>query len=118
MNVKIEFINNIDENTIPIIKLTKSKNGKTGTATFLFIKPTIFNYISLLNQDIEKLTLILNQTKIITTDIEILFKNGTPFVIKAIFIFKNSKEWFNFLNFMNQYSKETGLSFSETKSSF
>ena len=31
------------------------------------------------------------------------------FLLKAIFIFKNEKEWFNFLNFMNFYSKETGL---------
>ena len=65
-----------------------------------------------------KVNVILNQKKIITNDIEISFKNGKPFLIKAIFLFKNSKEWFDFLSFMNQYSKETGLSFSETKSSF
>jgi hypothetical protein len=31
--------------------------------------------------------------------------------IKTIFIFKNSTEWFDFLNFMNLYSKEKGLLF-------
>ena len=118
MNVKIQFIDNIDENTIPIIKLTKSKNGKTGTATFLFIEPSLFRDVNFFTTTIDHLTLILNQKKIFTNDIEISFKNGKPFLIKAIFIFKNSKEWFDFLSFMNQYSKETGLSFSETKSSF
>jgi photosystem II protein len=118
MNVKIQFIDNIDEKTIPIIKLTKSKNGKTGTASFLFIEPTLFIDVNFSDRTISHLALILNQKKIITNDIEISFKNGKPFLIKAIFLFKNSKEWFEFLSFMNQYSKETGLSFSETKSSF
>jgi photosystem II protein len=118
MNVKIQFIDNIDENTIPIIKLTKSKNQKTGTASFLFIQPTIFKDINSSTFIIDHLTLILNKNKMLTKDVEIIFKNGKPFLIKAIFIFKNSKQWFEFLTFMNQYSKETGLSFSETKSSF
>jgi photosystem II protein len=118
MSVKIQFIDNIDENTIPIIKLTKSKNQKTGTATFLFIQPTLFKEIKFSMFPIDSLTLILNHNKMVTKDIEILFKDGQPFSIKAIFIFKNSQQWFEFLNFMNQYSKETGLSFSETKSSF
>ena len=33
-----------------------------------------------------------------------------------IFIFKNNQEWFDFLNFMNCYSKETGLFFTESQS--
>jgi photosystem II protein len=45
MNVQIQFLENIKELTIPIIKLTKSKNGKTGTATFIFVNPNIFNYL-------------------------------------------------------------------------
>jgi hypothetical protein len=44
----------------------------------------------------------------------VIFKQGQPFLMKIIFIFKNSQEWFNFLNFMNLYSKETGLFFSES----
>jgi hypothetical protein len=55
--------------------------------------------------------LIWDNKKIITKDIQIIFKEGKPFLIKTIFIFKNSNEWFNFLNFMNRYSKEMGLLF-------
>jgi hypothetical protein len=56
-----------------------------------------------------------NSTKeIISKDIQVIFKQGQPFLMKIIFIFKNSQEWFNFLNFMNLYSKETGLFFSES----
>ncbi len=47
MNAYIEFIDEKPESSLPIIKLTKSKNGKTGTATFIFIYPSIFNMTSL-----------------------------------------------------------------------
>jgi len=111
MTVEIQFIEGIKESTLPIIRLTKSRNGKTGTATFIFIKPEIFKeYISQIST-INGMYLIWDNKKIITKDIQILFKEGKPFLIKTIFLFKNSNEWFHFLNFMNIYSKETGLFF-------
>ena len=102
------------EKTLPIVKLTRSKNGETGTATFIFIKPTIFNNNFLKSDIIEGMYLIWGDNKEIKTeDIKIFFQDGTPFLLKSIFIFKNSAEWFNFLTFMKSYSKETGLLFSE-----
>ena len=115
MSIKIEFIKNHEEYTVPLIKLTKSKNGKTGTATFIFIEPDVFKLIDNIKQEINGLYLIWDLKKIITTDIKIIFKDGKPFLLRAIFIFNNSQEWFNFLNFMNSYSKETGLWFSDEK---
>jgi hypothetical protein len=43
--VKIEFVEGWIEKVIPTIRLTRSKNGKTGTATFLFLFPDIFFYL-------------------------------------------------------------------------
>jgi photosystem II protein len=111
MSIQIEFLDNVKETTLPIIKLTKSINGKTGTATFIFIKPTIFKHFFLQKDIIKKLTLVCETKKISTTDLTLFFEKGEPYLIKAIFIFKNSSEWFDFLNFMNFYSKETGLLF-------
>ena len=113
MIAKIQFIKDIKENTLPIIKLTKSRNGKTGTGTFVFINPEIFNFIENSNLHLEKISLLWENQKIESNNIEIYFKKGSPFLLKAIFIFKNSKEWFKFLNFMNYYSKETGLVFTD-----
>lgn len=114
MTAKIEFIPEIEETTLPIVKLTKSKNGKTGTATFIFIQPNIFNLLFSKISTIDGMFLLWENKKIITKDITIMFREGKPFLLKSIFIFKNSKEWFDFLNFMNLYSKETGLFFSES----
>jgi photosystem II protein len=113
MTVKIQFNESITELTLPIVKLTKSRNGKTGTATFLFIKPKIFEFIS--TTQITGLFLISKKQKMFTNDITICFKEGKPFLIRALFILKNPKDWFNFLTFMNLYSKETGLAFVKYK---
>jgi photosystem II protein len=113
MEVCIEFYNNIIESTLPIIRLTKSRNKMTGTATFIFIRPIIFQYFKKILNPLTKITLIWKQKKIVTNDLKIIFYKGKPFLIKCIFLFKNSKEWFQFLNFMHHYSKKTGLSFTE-----
>jgi photosystem II protein len=114
MVAQIQFLSGISENTLPIVKLTRSKNGQTGTATFIFIRPQIFSLATLGDKNITGMHLLWDTKEMISNDIQIVFKNGQPFLLKVIFIFKNSNEWFNFLNFMNFYSKETGLFFSET----
>ena len=112
MSVRIEFIQDKKELTLPVVKLTKSRNGKTGTATFIFLQPSLFVNSDFQIDSINGMYLIWENNKIETNDIEIIFKNGKPYLIRALLIFKNSKEWFHFLNFMNYYSKETGLSFN------
>jgi photosystem II protein len=114
MVAQIQFIKGVIENTLPIVKLTRSKNRQTGTATFVFIKPEIFFLEELNAEPITGMHLLWDTKEIISQDIQIIFKNGQPFLLKIICVFKNSTEWFNFLNFMNSYSKETGLFFSES----
>jgi len=111
MNAQIQFISGIEEKILPVISLTKSKKGKTGTATFIFVKPSIFEQKYCTINEVNGIYLLWEDKKIMGNDISIIFKGGQPFLIKAILIFKNSEEWFNFLQFMNLYSKQTGLSF-------
>lgn len=118
MTVQIQIVDGITEKTLPLIKLTKSRNGKTGTATFIFIEPSSFDFLNYQKNTIHGMYLLWESKKIRSTDLKIIFKNGKPFFLKAIFIFKNAKDWFHFLNFMSYYSKETGLSFAEKNNSF
>lgn len=118
MMVKIELLKEFNEPILPIIRLTKSRSKKTGTATFIFIQPLLFTYFknnSILPFYLKKVSLIWGEKKIISKDIKVFFSQGKPFLLKVIFIFKNSQEWFNFLNFMRSYSKETGLTFISLK---
>ena len=118
MKPQIQFVSGIEEIIVPRrIRLTKSENGETGTATFIFINPSVFSLFSSSSYSepflIESMELLWDNKKIKTNDIAVFFKRGQPIIIRSILIFKNSKEWFNFLNFMNSYAKETGLSFTE-----
>ena len=116
MTIEIQFIEGKKEEILPFIKLTKSKNGKTGTATFVFLFPK--SIIGCTGETIGGMILVSTTKKIFTTDVTIYFREGKPFFLKAILLFKNSKEWFEFFSFMDSYSKETGLSFSEKNSTF
>lgn len=111
--VKIQFSNSFDEPTLPTIFLTKSSNGQTGTATFLFKKPLIFSHSTKLSIKINEMSLVWGTNQIKTNDITIHFYQGKPFLLESLFIFTSDLEWFNFFIFMNQYSKETGLFYSE-----
>jgi photosystem II protein len=111
--IGIVFLNNIFEPNLPIIRLTKSKNKKTGTATFIFIQPKILEILPKFNSNLEEMFLVWKDKKISTNDIILLFNKGKPFLIKSVFLFKNSQEWFEFLVFMKFYCRKTGLSFTE-----
>lgn len=112
----IEFFKDSPETTLPIVRLTKSRNKTTGTATFIFLRPKLFDLMKK-KKTLKQMSLIHDSTCIMTTDIKIFFYQGKPFLIKSLFIFKNSQEWFKFLTFMQVYSKKAGLSFTEFKAS-
>jgi photosystem II protein len=115
MVVKILFSSHYAETSLPIIRLTKSRNGKTGTATFLFIRPSLFQKKNFSEILIEGMFLIWDKKRMVSYDIHLFFHEGKPFLIKTIFLFKSPKEWFSFLHFMSAYVKETGLSFDESE---
>lgn len=113
--VSIELFEGCKEERLPFIKMTRSKNGRTGTATFIFIKPFFFeeNFDSF--RQIQGLFLISEKKRITTKEIKVIFKDGQPFLLRAVFFFTKTEEWFDFLNFMVLYSNENGLFFSEIK---
>jgi photosystem II protein len=120
MKPQIQFLSGFEEITVPRrVRLTRSESGETGTATFLFFEPTVFSlFLNLTFPGIILITgmdLLWDKKKITSKDIKIYFREGKPVVIRAILVFRNSKDWFNFFNFMSSYSKETGLSFTEFK---
>ena len=116
-NFKLYFFEDQIETGLPIIRLTRSKNGETGTATFVF-RNLNFLFSNLKNFPLNNISLISDKEKIEITDISILFLKGKPFLIKAILVLKSPKEWFNFLYFMKNYSKEIGFSFYDEQNYF
>lgn len=95
----------------PFVKLTRSLNKKTGTATFLFFQPFSFQEILNNKKEIYRIWLLKDDKKIPSHRIEIFFQYSKPLFLKAIFVFKSSQDWLEFLNFMSSYSKENGFLF-------
>lgn len=111
MTIDIYWNDEYKEVSLPFISLTKSKSGETGTATFIFLHPTLLQ-VGLENDSvIEKMSICLEKKKFSTRDIEVLFWEGKPYLLKSIFLFKNLKEWFEFLTILVHLSKQTGLIF-------
>jgi len=42
MAAKLEFIKGVEEPSVPDVRLTRSRDGSSGTATFTFQNPSVF----------------------------------------------------------------------------
>lgn len=112
MSIEIYFNNQWKETTLPLIHLTKSRNGKTGTATFVFLRPVLFQFSFSSFFPLKTISVTWKKKFFETNDLQILFSEGKPFLVKTTFLFKNSQQWFEFVTLLNTFSKETGLVFS------
>nr|YP_009455867.1 Photosystem II reaction center protein W (psb28) [Dictyopteris divaricata]YP_010205372.1 Photosystem II reaction center protein W (psb28) [Grateloupia livida]AQZ25083.1 Photosystem II reaction center protein W (psb28) [Dictyopteris divaricata]UAV85941.1 Photosystem II reaction center protein W (psb28) [Grateloupia livida] len=107
----IQFIKGIDEVTIPIVNITRSRDGSTGTATFIFEDPNIFYNILGTENEITGMFLIDDEGTLSTRDITAKFIQGKPKTIQATYIIKNSESWDRFMRFMERYATENKLTF-------
>jgi photosystem II protein len=107
----LQFIKGMDEITIPRVQLTRSRDGSTGTATFFFENPSIFEKSTEKEGEITGLYLIDEEGILATKDVNAHFINGKPISIEAVYIMKNPEAWDRFMRFMERYSEENGLSF-------
>ncbi|XP_039143341.1 photosystem II reaction center PSB28 protein, chloroplastic [Dioscorea cayenensis subsp. rotundata] len=106
----IQFILGTDEQTIPDVKLTKSRDGTNGVATFVFDEPSVFDSSSELG-DITGFYMIDEEGTIQSTDVNAKFVNGKPATLEAKYIMRTPKEWDRFMRFMERYSNANGLQF-------
>jgi photosystem II protein len=113
MKAKIQFIKGLDEKVLPEVKLTRSRDGSTGTATFRFKNPNILDKSTSKEGEITGMYLIDQEGILETRDVNARFLNGKPEAIEAIYIMKNPEAWDRFMRFMERYSEENGLRFAK-----
>ena len=82
MEAKIQFIKGLDEQVSPDIRLTRSRDGSTGTATFKFKKPNILDKRSSKEGEITGMYLIDEEGTLETRDVSAMFIKGKPEVNK------------------------------------
>lgn len=111
MTAIIQFIKGINEITIPVVNITRSRDGSTGTATFIFQNPNIFYNVLGTEKEITGMFLIDNEGTLSTRDITAKFIQGKPKMIQATYIIKNAESWDRFMRFMERYATENKLTF-------
>ena len=113
MEAKIQYIKGIDEKVLPDVRLTRSRDGSTGTATFRFKNPNILDKCTAKQGEITGMFLIDKEGVLETRDVNARFVNGKPEAIESIYIMKNPESWDRFIRFMERYSQTNGLVFTK-----
>jgi photosystem II 13kDa protein len=108
---EIQFSRGITESVVPDVKLTRSKDGSQGTATFVFEKPDAQNSM----EPVTGMYMVDEEGEIITKDVKGRYINGQPSALEALYVMKSAAEWDRFIRFMDRYAEknEMGLSKSE-----
>lgn len=111
MKAQIQFIQGIEELTIPKIRLTRSRDGSTGTATFIFDNPNILDPTTSKEGDITGMYLCDEEGNLSTKEVNARFVNGKPVSIEAIYIMRTPLEWDRFMRFMERYGNSNDMTF-------
>ncbi|MEG3933990.1 MULTISPECIES: photosystem II reaction center protein Psb28 [unclassified Microcoleus] len=108
---KIQFSRGIDEDAVPEVRLTRSKTGAQGTATFIFENPKALSSTS--TEDITGMYMIDDEGELLTREVKAKFINGQPAGLEALYLMRSPEEWDRFMRFMERYSESNGLGFSK-----
>ena len=109
---EIQFSRGITEDAIPDVRLTRSRDEQSGTATFYFDSPKVLSSEN--TEDITGMYMIDEEGEIVTREVKGKFVNGKPEALEAVLILQSPSEWDRFMRFMERYSQENGLEFSKS----
>ena len=109
---EIQFSRGVTEDVVPEIKVTRSRTGDTGTATFYFDSPQILSQES--TDEVTGMYLVDEEGEIVSREVKGKFVNGKPTAIEAVLIMKSVNEWERFMRFMERYAQDHGLGLSKS----
>ncbi|HBB32554.1 MAG TPA: photosystem II reaction center protein Psb28 [Cyanobacteria bacterium UBA8803] len=108
---QIQFFKGIEEEVVPDVRLTRSRDGSNGTATFYFDEPKALDGSRM--EEITGMYMVDEEGEIVTREVKGKFINGRPTALEAVLIMKSHGEWDRFMRFMERYAEEHGLGFSK-----
>lgn len=108
---QIQFSRGINEEVVPDVRLTRSRDGSNGTATFYFQNPKALSNDS--TEDITGMYMIDEEGEIVTREVKGKFINGKPEALEAVHLMRSTEEWDRFMRFMERYAEEHDLGFEK-----
>ena len=109
---QIQFSQGIEEEVVPDVRLTRSRDGSNGTATFYFQKPKILSSNS--TEEITGMYMVDEEGEIVTREVKGKFVNGKPEALEVIHLMRSQDEWDRFMRFMERYAQDHELGFSKS----
>ena len=109
---QIQFSKGIDEEVVPAVRLTRSRDGSNGTATFYFQKPKILSGGNA--EEIVGMYMIDEEGELITREINGKFVNGKPEALEVFYLMRSQEEWDRFMRFMERYAQNHDLEFNKS----
>ena len=113
MAAQIQFIKGINETVLPDIRLTRSRDGSTGTATFYFKNANVLDKSLGLTGEITGMYMIDKEGILETRDVTASFVQGKPQAVESIDIMKSPEAWDRLMRFMERYGKSNSLVFTK-----
>jgi photosystem II protein len=110
MTAAIQFFRGVDEPVVPDIRLTRSRDGRTGQAMFVFEEPQALAPETM--GDITGMFMIDEEGEMVTREVKARFVNGKPSAIEATYTWKTTPDFERFMRFAQRYADSHGLGFS------
>ena len=111
----IQFFRGINEPVVPDIRLTRSRDGRTGQATFVFEKPQALAPETL--GDIGGMWMVDEEGEMVTREVNGKFVNGKPSALEATYTWKTEQDFERFMRFAQRYADANGLGYSQKQDS-
>jgi len=108
----IQFYRGVDETVVPEIRLTRSRDGRTGQAFFIFDQPDALASKSM--SEMTGMYLTDEEGELVTREVRARFVNGSPNAIEAIYNWKSEIDFERFMRFAQRYADSHGLSYSKS----
>lgn len=108
---EIQFARGVAEPVVPDVRLTRSKDGTNGVATFYFDYPQALSENGV---EVTGMYLVDEEGELVTREVNGKFINGEPAGIEAIYVMKSEADWDRFMRFMARYAEKNGLGFTKS----
>ena len=96
---------------VPDIRMTRSRDGRTGQAIFVFDQPEALSPESL--GDIGGMYMVDEEGQLVTRDVNAKFVNGKPAALEATYTWKTPEDFDRFMRFAQRYADSHDLGFSQ-----
>ena len=110
MGAAIQFFRGVDEPVVPDIRLTRSRDGRTGQAFFVFEEPQALAPEAM--GDITGMFLVDTEGELVTREVKARFVNGKASALEATYTWKSQSDFERFMRFAERYAESHDLGFS------